>query len=65
MPGDQPTDLVDKDRVGEAERRDRGLQLFDLPPGMGAGVARVRRELGEGAVDDAQWHGSCGSAIRM
>ena len=44
MPGDDPALGIDQDRVGEAERPDRGGDLLDLPLGMGARVARIGDE---------------------
>jgi hypothetical protein len=39
-------------RIGEAERLDRGNQLLDLSLRMAAGIARVRRQLVDRAIND-------------
>ena len=45
---------ISKDRIGEAERFDRCFDLIDLALGMGAGIARIRNEVTDGAVSNGQ-----------
>ncbi len=44
MSGDKPPLRIDKDRIGEPERSDRGSDLGDLLFGMGPRVARIRKQ---------------------
>ena len=52
--GNDQTICVYENRIGEAERFDRGNQLLDLPLRMAAGIARVRRQLDDRAINDVQ-----------
>ena len=54
MAGEDPAGLVDQDGVGEAEGADAVGDLPDLALGMGARIARVGRQAGEGPRFDVQ-----------
>ena len=58
--GDDPALGIDQDRVGEAERADRGGDLLELPLRVGAGVARV----GDKAADRPVADGERSQAVR-
>jgi len=63
--GDDRRGLVDQDRIGKTKGPDRGDDLIELPLRMGAGVARIRAEVSDLAIDHGKaflgrtviWHG--------